>query len=120
MKLYCDEEETTHLHTRTDDNLMGVIDFELNDFLNEKITKREYYKFFNSEKIPILSWAVKFTIGIVPSCIDHLGHFYDEPKDLEFKSMVDRKYPDEQNERYFDRNKDDIKQIKIEVIYNIY
>lgn len=84
MHLYC--EEDLHDGTRGKKvDLMGEIEFELTDFLSDKIKKREFYKYFSGSlsKIPILSWGVKFTIGIVPSNPQDFSDCIDDDDELE-------------------------------------
>ena len=83
MYLHCEEDLPDGKGKKTE--LMGVIDFELTDFLSDKVKKREFYKYFSGSlsKIPILSWGVKFTIGIVPSDSEDLGDYIDDLNELD-------------------------------------
>ena len=43
---------------------MGTIELDLNEFLNEKINRRDYYKYFSGKLIDnILSWGLDLSIG---------------------------------------------------------
>jgi hypothetical protein len=70
------------LPVKNPEECIGEIEFELTDFLNDKIHKREFYKYFSGPllKIPILTWGVKFSMGILPS---NIGEFGEEKKFFE-------------------------------------
>jgi len=53
LHLYCEQEK------------IGTVSFELNDFLSDKVIKREMFKVFSGKKLPILSWGLKASIGLV-------------------------------------------------------
>ena len=82
MTLHAEETDQineTHTNSRgkTTEQL-GDIEFELTDFLSDKVKKREFYKYFNGhpKTIPILSWGVKLSVAIVPS-------YVSEPEEME-------------------------------------
>ncbi|KAL4442889.1 hypothetical protein ABPG74_010778 [Tetrahymena malaccensis] len=52
MNLYCDQQK------------IGVLDLELQDFLSDKVNKREYYKVFSGKTLPILKWGLNLTVGM--------------------------------------------------------
>jgi hypothetical protein len=45
--LYCEQDK------------IGSADFELNDFLSDKVVKREFMKLFSGKTLPILTWGLK-------------------------------------------------------------
>jgi len=53
LNLYCDNER------------IGTVSFELTDFLSENVIKREMFKVFSGKKLPILSWGLKASLGLV-------------------------------------------------------
>ncbi len=83
MHLFSEEDHHDGSGKKTEH--MGDIEFELTDFLSDKIKKREFYKYFSGSlsKIPILSWGVKFTIGIVPSNAGDISDCLDDGDELE-------------------------------------
>lgn len=50
------------LHLYCENEKIGSVSFELNDFLSDKVNKREVFKVFSGKKLPILSWGLKVTI----------------------------------------------------------
>jgi LMBR1 domain-containing protein 1 len=52
---------------------IGTVEFPLRDFLSDKITKRDFLKLFAGKSIPILTWALQITIGIIESGEERLS-----------------------------------------------
>jgi LMBR1 domain-containing protein 1 len=51
-----------------DQRRIGTLDLELQDFLSERVIRREFMKVFSGrELVPILSWGVNLTLGLVDS-----------------------------------------------------
>jgi hypothetical protein len=59
--LFCGEEK------------IGTLEFELTDFLSDRVVKREMYKVFSGRTLPILSWGLKFTLGIMDGGIQDMA-----------------------------------------------
>lgn len=80
MNLFCDTDGGHQENERETQKFLGDVEFELTDFLNDKVKKREFYKYFNGKPhhIPILSWGVKFSLAIVPS-YKEMDHEDDGP-----------------------------------------
>lgn len=60
------------LNLLCDSEKIGTVNFELNDFLSDKVIKREMFKVFSGKKLPILSWGLKVTIGLVEEGLEDI------------------------------------------------
>jgi LMBR1 domain-containing protein 1 len=61
FNLWCEQEK------------IASIDFDLKDFLNESISKREMYKMFQGKKLPLLSWGMKLSLGLMESGTENIN-----------------------------------------------
>jgi hypothetical protein len=50
-----------------DQKRIGTLDLELQDFLSERVIRREFMKVFSGRDFPILSWGINLTLGLVDS-----------------------------------------------------
>jgi len=53
MALYCGEEK------------IGTTEIDLKDFLSDHVIKSECFKVFSGKTLPILSWGIKLTLGLL-------------------------------------------------------
>jgi len=75
LNLYCDTEK------------IGTANFELNDFLSDKVIKREMFKVFSGKKLPILSWGLKVTMGLIEGGLEDITRTrLTEHKNVTFNS----------------------------------
>jgi LMBR1 domain-containing protein 1 len=61
---FINEQRVISLNLFCDGEKLGTVNFELNDFLSDKVIKREMFKVFGGKKLPILSWGLKVTVGL--------------------------------------------------------
>lgn len=48
-----------------DNEIMGSLDLELDDFKSDKVIKKDYYKMFSGPKVfPYLSWGIFVSLGL--------------------------------------------------------
>jgi len=62
---YINEQKVLSLNLYCDSEKLGTATYELNDFLSDKVVKREMFKVISGKKLPILSWGSKITVGII-------------------------------------------------------
>jgi len=62
---FINEQKVIALNLFCDNEKIGTANFELNDFLSDKVIKREMFKVFSGKKLPILSWGLKVTMGLI-------------------------------------------------------
>jgi hypothetical protein len=62
---YINEQKSITLNLICENEKLGSVSFVLNDFLSDKVIKREMFKVFSGKKLPILSWGLKVTIGLI-------------------------------------------------------
>lgn len=58
---YINEQKSITLNLYCENEKLGTVSFELNDFLSDNVIKREMFKVFSGKKLPILSWGLKVT-----------------------------------------------------------
>jgi hypothetical protein len=75
---YIKEIKALPVYLKQDGRTIGEIIFDMNDFLSDKVTKREFYKLFSGslEDIPILSWGLQFSFGLVASKVTDVSRIH--------------------------------------------
>lgn len=75
---YIKEIKALPVFLKVDGRTIGEIVFDMNDFLSDKVTKREFYKLFSGslEDIPILSWGLQFSFGLVASKVTDVSRIH--------------------------------------------